>query len=232
MTQGVFTSWAAKGMLAKLHVTLGQRSLGGGTIGSANDFTIAAGYAADVINNSGLTLFGNYENMFKIENEHNPEILFAIEWINGGWGLGNSRQARFARHSRVTGDGAAWGGGKCMTINFLSSMAANAGSSEDLRHRGIFMQSGDRYDYIAKVDGGYTYDIVSREPDGTQIEGQTPTLTSLKKYVVGSVNDHGYAITNQDSPLNSYMLRPCRCLPSLCRSVISRWKLFDWWPWI
>lgn len=206
---GRVTSWAAKGLLAKLHVTLGQRKIGNPDFPSttADDFAAAANYAADVINNSGLALFEDYEDMFKIENEHNPEILFAIQWINGGWGFGNSRQARFARHTRVTGDAQAWGGGKCITVNFLETMKANAGNATDLRRRAIYMENGDFYNYIATEDGGYTYQIVSRDEEGVQIEGATPTLNSLKKYVVGSVADHGYVISNQDSPLDLYMLR-------------------------
>lgn len=204
---GRVTSWAAKGMLAKLHVTMGQRSVGGGTIGSAADFTIAAEYAADVINNSGLSLFANYEDMFKIANEHNPEILFGIQFINGGYGFGNSRQARFARHSRITGDAQAWGGGKCMTVSFLNTIQANAGTATDKRKRAIYMQSGDMYNYLATTEGGYKYEIVSRDDKDVQLESATPTLTSLKKYVVGNVADHGYVISNQDSPLDIYMLR-------------------------
>ncbi|MBX2899160.1 MAG: RagB/SusD family nutrient uptake outer membrane protein [Cyclobacteriaceae bacterium] len=204
---GRVTAWAAKGMLAKLHVTLGQRSVGGGTIGSAADFTIAANYAADVINNSGLTLYSNYEDMFKIANEHNREILFGLQFINGGWGFGNSRQARFARHSVITGDAQAWGGGKCMSISFLNTLAANAEGKTDLRRRAIYMQNGDIYSYLATKSGGYKYNIVSRDAEGTQIEGATPTLNSLKKYVVGNVDDHGYVISNQDSPMDIYMLR-------------------------
>lgn len=204
---GRVTSWAAKGMLAKLHVTLGQRAAGGSSIGSMDDFATAATYAADVINNSGLSLFDNYEEMFKIENEHNSEILFSLQWINGGWGLGSSRQARFARHTRITGDAQAWGGGKCMTVNFLSALGNNAEGEIDLRKKAIFMETGDHYDYLATADGGYDYEIVSRDEEGIQIEGQTPTLNSLKKYVVGGVDDHGYVISNQDSPLDIYLLR-------------------------
>jgi starch-binding outer membrane protein, SusD/RagB family len=203
---GRVTQWAAKGMLAKLHVTLGQRSVGGGGIGSAADFTTAANYAADVINNSGRQLSSNYEDMFKVENEHNSEILFALQWINGGWGFGNSRQARFARHTRVTGDAQAWGGGKGMSINFLNTFENNAEGETDKRGRAIFMQSGDYYNYIAKPTG-YTYNIVYRDAQGVAVEGATPTLTSLKKYVIGSAADHGYVISNQDSPLDLYMLR-------------------------
>jgi starch-binding outer membrane protein, SusD/RagB family len=205
---GRVTSWSAKGMLAKLHVTLGQHSVGNDGIGSASDFTTAAAYAADVINNSGLRLYDNYEDMFKVQNEHNQEILFAPQLINGGWGFGSSRQARFARSTEVTGDATAWGSGKCMTLSFIDNLEANAGSATDLRRKAIYMQSGDEYDYLATEDGGYTYQIVSRDANDTQIEGASPTLTSLKKHIIGNDKDNGgFVITNQDSPFDIYYLR-------------------------
>ncbi len=204
---GRVTSWAAKGMLAKLHVTLGQRSVGGGSIGSANDFTIAADYATDVINNSGRSLFANYEDMFKVANERNPEVLFSIQCINGGWGFGSSRQARFGRNIELTGDGTAWGDGKCITYNFVNNLNTNAGTATDLRRKAIYMNNGDFYNYVATENGGYTYEIVVRDEEGVAINGATPTLNSLKKHIVGNENDHGFTITNQDSPFDIYMLR-------------------------
>lgn len=205
---GRVTSWAAKGMLAKLHVTLGQRSVGGSSLGSAADFQTAADYAADVINNSGLTLFANYEDMFKVVNEHNQEVLFAPQLINQGWGFGSSRQARFGRSTAVTGDASAWGSGKCMTVSFLTTIADNAEGEIDKRAKAIYMQSGDTYNYLATENGGYTYHIVSRDDEDVQIEGATPTLTSLKKHVIGNDKDNGgYIITNQDSPFDIYYLR-------------------------
>jgi hypothetical protein len=205
---GRVTQWAAKGMLAKLHLSLAQHSVGGGSIGSANDFTIAANYAADVINNSGRVLNPSYEDLFKVQNEHNPEILFAPQLINGGWGFGSSRQARFARSTIVTGDATAWGSGKCATVSLINTVSTNAEGKTDLRRRAIYMQSGDYYDYISTENGGYTYNIVTRDADNNVVEGATPTLTSLKKQIVGNDKDNGgYAITNQDSPLDIYFLR-------------------------
>ncbi|HRG07102.1 MAG TPA: RagB/SusD family nutrient uptake outer membrane protein [Cyclobacteriaceae bacterium] len=205
---GRVTAWAAKGMLAKLHLCLAQRSVGGSAIGSPNDFTLAANYAADVINNSGLSLFSDYEAMFTVENEHNPEILFAPQLINGGWGFGSSRQARFARSTLVTGDATAWGSGKCVTLNLQNAVTLNAAGGTDKRRKAIYMQNGDAYNYIATEEGGYTYQIVNRDGDGVTIEGVTPTLTSLKKHVIGNdIDNGGFAITNQDSPFDIYYLR-------------------------
>lgn len=205
---GRVTSWAAKGMLAKLHLSLAQRSVGGGGIGSANDFTLAADYAADVINNSGITLFNDYEAMFMVQNEHNPEVLFAPQLINGGYAFGSSRQARFARSTLVTGDATAWGSGKCATVSLINTVTANAEGDTDKRRKAIYMQNNDHYNYVATENGGYTYKIVNRDGTGTAIEGATPTLTSLKKQIIGNDKDNGgFAITNQDSPFDIYYLR-------------------------
>ncbi|MEP0367410.1 MAG: RagB/SusD family nutrient uptake outer membrane protein [Cyclobacteriaceae bacterium] len=204
---GRVTEWSAKGMLAKLHVTLGQRAVGGGSIGTLDDFTIAADYAADVINNSGLNLYPDYENMFKISNEQNEEILVSLQLINSGWGFGSSRQARFARNSIITGDAQAWGAFISVTVNFINNLVSNAESGEDARRRAIYMESGDFYSYLNTSEGGYQYEIVRRDGDGVQIEDAAPVLTNLKKHVVGNVDDHGYVISNQDSPLDHYILR-------------------------
>src|SRR5688572_10413133 len=118
---GRVTSWSAKGMLAKLHVTVGQYKK------SQADFDLAKGYALDVINNSGLALVANYGDLFKISGNNNPESLFALQWSNNNWGVGNSRQAVFGRNSYVTGNDESWGGGKSATFSFVQNMAANAG---------------------------------------------------------------------------------------------------------
>ena len=91
-----------------------------------------------------------------------------------------------------------------MTVSYLNNIENNAEGAIDLRRRAIFMEIGDFYSYIGE---GYEYEYVSRDDEGVQLEGATPTLNSLKKYVVGGVNDHGYVISNQDSPLDLYMLR-------------------------
>ncbi len=206
---GRVTSWAAKGMLAKLHVTVAQRRIG--TPGfpglSTDDFATAASLAEDVIRNSGISLNSSYEDLFKVQNESNPEILWAVQCFNGGWGFGSSRQARFARHTEITGDGTAWGGGKCMSWNYIANLRNNSEGETDLRRRAIYSQQGDFYNYVATENGGYSYNIVVRDEDDVQTSGATGSLTSVKKYIVGNDKDHGFPITNQDSPMDIYMLR-------------------------
>ncbi len=193
---GRVTQWSAKGLLAKLHLTIAQETK------SQADFDAAKNYAADVIENSGLTLMPNYGDLFKIQNNNNPESLFAMQWITQGWGTGNSRQAVFARSSVITGNTQAWGGGKSVSYDFLQDVEEG-----DKRAYHIFMDLGDFYPDINKAKGGYTYHIVSKDENGDQLEGPAPVLNNLKKYVIGSAGDSPGIGTNQDVAINQYLLR-------------------------
>lgn len=74
---GRATSWAAKGLLAKVYLTLGKKP-------------DAITLLQDVITNSKYSLQGTYANVFSITNEMNSEILFAVRYKAGGFGLGSS----------------------------------------------------------------------------------------------------------------------------------------------
>ncbi len=201
-TPGRVTAWSAKGMLAKLHLTMAQDLK---NADSGANFEKAKEYAADLINNSGLSLLPDYANLFKIEFNNNPESLFAMQWMEGSYAIGNSRQANWARSSVITGNSEAWGGGKCVTYDFLQDVEKG-----DKRQPAIYMTSGDYYPEINQDDGGYTYNIVNRDPldQNTVLEGATPILNSLKKYVVGSAADNqGKVSTGQAVAVNQYILR-------------------------
>jgi hypothetical protein len=199
---GRLTQWSAKGLLAKLHLTMAQNL---GDAGSADNFTKAKEYAADVINNSGLSLMANYADLFKIENNNNSESLFALQWMEGGYAFGNSRQANWARSSQITGNSECWGGGKCATYDFVQDLEPG-----DKRQATNFMAPGNHYPEIRKADGGYTYKIVNRDPldPNITLEGAAPVLNNLKKYIVGSADDTGGKVsTGQATALNQYLLR-------------------------
>jgi starch-binding outer membrane protein, SusD/RagB family len=202
---GRVTKWSAKGMLAKLHLTMASHL---GDSKSAENFTKAKQYAEEVITGSGLSLVANYANLFKIENNNNSETLFALQWIEGNWGTGNSRQAVFARNTIVTGGLEAWGGGKSVTYDYMQNLITNADGKQDLRRPAIYMQKGDYYPELNKKAGGYLYNIVTVAEDGSWIEGSAPLLNNLKKGIVGSFEDTGgKATANQATALNQYMLR-------------------------
>lgn len=199
---GRVTQWAAKGMLAKLHLSMAQNLA---DANSADNFSKAKQYAEDVIVNSGLALLPNYADLFKIENNNNAESLYALQWMEGGYAFGNSRQANWARSSQLTGNSECWGGGKSATYDMVNAVEAG-----DKRRPAIFMASGDHYPEIRKADGGYTYKIVNRDPADPNItlEGSAPVLNNIKKYIVGSAADNdGKVSTGQATALNQYVLR-------------------------
>lgn len=199
---GRVTKWSAMGMLAKLHLTMAQNLADGN---SAANFTKAKDYAGEVIETSGLSLMTNYADLFKIENNNNPESLFALQWMEGSYAFGNSRQANWARSSLVTGNTECWGGAKCASYDFVQEIEAN-----DKRQPAIFMAPGDYYPEINKASGGYTYNIVTRDPvkPDVVVEGAAPLLNNIKKYIVGSANDTGDKVsTGQATAINQYILR-------------------------
>jgi hypothetical protein len=198
---GRVTQWSAKGMLAKLYVTMAQNL---NDANSASNFANAKEYAQDVIANSGLTLVADYADLFKIENDNNPESLFSLQFMKGGYGVGNSRNANWARSSIIADQ--QWGGGKGTTIDFFKYTI----DSLDARRKSICMTLGDYYPELNKANGGYTYNFETENPDNPDnpLESYNSNLNHLKKYVVGSAADtDGQVGTDQDAANDQYMLR-------------------------
>lgn len=204
--KGRLTKWAAEGMLAKMFLTrAGVES--SGTRRQA-DLDSAAWYAKDVIDNSGATLMSNYEDLFLMKNNNNPESLFALQWkYDGDWGTQNSVQAFLAYGSEITGFGDGWGGDLGASLDLLKLYV-----SADKRRKATFMFPGDHYAYIHQsVD----------DPDnpGKKIiqELQVPwnfvgterynTRAWVKKYVVGRPEDNDGKVAQQRTEINTYMLR-------------------------
>jgi hypothetical protein len=197
---GRVTQWSAKGMLAKLYLTMAQDLT---DPNSASYFASAKNYAEDVIVNSGLSLMEDYSDLFRIENNNNEESLFALQWMKGGYALGNSRNANWARSSLIADQ--QWGGGKGVTYDFTQDVKAG-----DKRRSAIYMTLGDYYPEIHSADGGYTYNFETENPDNPNnpLEAANDNLNHLKKFVVGSSDDTGGQVgTEQDAGINQYILR-------------------------
>ena len=199
---GRVTKWSALSLLAKVHLTMAADV---SHPKSGENFELAKQIAADVINNSGLSLMANYADIFRYENNNNEECLFSLQWMEGSYGLGNSRQANWARSSLITGNTEAWGGAKSVTFDFMQSVEGG-----DRRQSAIYMTQGDHYPELRKEDGGYTYYIVHRDPDdpNTILENAAPLLNNTKKYIIGSNTDtNGGVTTGQATRINTIMLR-------------------------
>ncbi|MDR0618802.1 MAG: RagB/SusD family nutrient uptake outer membrane protein [Bacteroidales bacterium] len=81
--KGRATIWAAKGLLAKVYLTLGN-------YGKAREIL------ADIVQNSGHTILSVFEDVFSTSNEINSEIIFTVRHKAGGYGLGCSFSNSFA----------------------------------------------------------------------------------------------------------------------------------------
>ena len=94
--RGRATTWAAKALLAKVYLTLNNKAR-------------ALPLLDDVIANSGHGLLNSFADVFSINNEMNREILFAVRYKAGGFGLGSTMANSFAPTSSgsavINGDG-------------------------------------------------------------------------------------------------------------------------------
>jgi len=89
-------TWAAKGLLGKVYLTLNRKAE-------------AVVQLQDAITNSGYSLQSTYANIFSITNEMNSEIIFTVRFKAGGLGLGSHFGNTFAPlgtgSSVINGDG-------------------------------------------------------------------------------------------------------------------------------
>ena len=185
--KGRATSWAAKGLLAKVY--LARSGWNGGTRDQA-DLYKAKSLCAEVCEKSGLKLLADYANLFKYKYNNNEESLLAMQWVPlGDWYTCNTLLADLAFSSDVTGGVNVWGGG----LNASPDMLSQYELGDTIRRNATFFTQGTHYSYICIADGGYTY---------------TQTNAPIKKGVVGGPDDDndGY-VQSMNSPLNTYIIR-------------------------
>ncbi len=96
---GRANAWVAKGLLAKVYLTLNNK---------AGAITLLQ----DVISNSGYSLQATYANVFSITTEMNSEIMFAVRYKAGNLGLGSTFGNDFAPlgsgSAVINGSGLGW----------------------------------------------------------------------------------------------------------------------------
>jgi len=195
--QGRLTKWSAEGMLAKMYLTRSGLDKSEGSR-SQSDLDSAKYYAADVINNSGLTLVPNYYNLFTSadnnSSKNNNENLFALQWqpVNTPWGVNNSFQAYMAFDPKITQTGDGWGSAQGGSADLIDYYLANPADS--IRRKATIMFPGDVYPELDQKDGGIT-------------APNSMTYAYVKKYIVGSPADNGGKGAFMAAYINTYMLR-------------------------
>jgi hypothetical protein len=86
---GHATKYAAKGLLALVHMTRSgpSYSIEGPGLG-VNEWSAAAALLDDIINSKRYNMLGTYEEIFGYGNEGNSEVIFDVQYVSGGLGLG------------------------------------------------------------------------------------------------------------------------------------------------
>lgn len=193
---GRVTSWSAKGMLAKVYLT--KSGITGTRVQS--DLDSSTYFAADVINNSGLTLFelGNpnsYADLFRETNANNEEILFGLQLTQvsnaAAWGNNNESQTYVEGDQAIDGvGGGAWDGMRA-TADLYNSYSAG-----DLRRKPSIMLDGDVYPEL----------VTAANPNGYSMTDSSSSY--IKKNIVGGpLANGGIPITTQRDGMPTYMLR-------------------------
>ena len=170
--KGRATAGAAKGLLAAVYLTLGDK-------------TNAAAKAKEVIDNKavyGYDLWADYGDNFKLENENGKESLFEVQYRSGGgqysdYGAGQKLNTFFGPRLQNVVQAAGYGW-NVPTINFMDQYektgAVYSTIIDKRRQRSVWIP-GD-------VSGSYT------QP--TQLQG-SPFGLNVKKYYIPAANTAG-----------------------------------------
>ncbi|MGI4822027.1 MAG: RagB/SusD family nutrient uptake outer membrane protein [Janthinobacterium lividum] len=187
---GRATKWSATALLAKVYLTQGNMAS-------------AATQARAVIAGSGKTMWPNFGDNFKVENENGQESLFEVQYKNGlnsyttdgpGSPVNEFWGARFFGSPYVVSSGG-------YGFNIPEKDLVTGYAAGDTRRAATLFVPGDKY------------------PDG-QVQPATligdPNGYNVRKFFVGTVN-----VLNWDSPLNVPVLRLSEMYLILAESVGS-----------
>lgn len=177
------SSGSAKALLAKVHLyqqnyaeayTLASEVIASG------EFKLFGGDAADGDPN------GSYYGLFMLENDNNPESIFALQWgSSGNFAEGNGLQSLFAQ-SGITGFSDGW---------------SAAGPSLDLQNAYEDQAADTRFYSTIQSPGNFYPDLNGGFTVPATIDFHN-TDAGIKKYVIG-----GGSGTQQSYPNNTYILR-------------------------
>ncbi len=214
---GRITKWSAEGMLARAYlVRSGLGQSGGNRLQS--DLDSAKYYAGDVCNNSGLSLYPNYYDLFtsKVFSGTNvpAECLFGLLWVpSGQWFVQNHMQANLAYSSLITQTGDGWGGAFGASPSLLDYYYRDTTNRADsIRRKATFFMPNDYYADINAAGGGWHVDTALFNGAQIYVTGQTGNgygndHAYVKKYVIGSPADNGGLGGQQNENLSTYIFR-------------------------
>lgn len=219
---GRLNKYSGEAMLARLYLT---RAGVGSTDGKRrqSDLDSAAYYCRSVIANGPFKMLDDYEELFKMKNNNNPESIFALQWVFGGfWGTQNATQAFVAFNSSITGSGDGWGSALGAGLNILRLYEDFI---KDKRRKASFMFPGDRYSYITQeIDSaGQKYKrplIVPFNGNNSYTAGPS-NFAWIKKYVVGRPEDNDGKVASMSTGINTYMMRMPEVYLTLAEAILG-----------
>jgi len=214
---GRITKWSAEGMLARAYLVRSGLGQTGGNRNQA-DLDSAKYYASDVCNNSGLTLYPNFYDLFtsKVFSGTNTpqECLFGLLWVpSGTWFVQNHMQANLAYDSKITQTGDGWGGSFGASASLLAYFTDPANKADSVRRRATIFMPNDNYPDINVAAGGWHVDTALFNSAKIYTPGQAPQAPGgydhayVKKYVIGSPADNGGLGGQQNENMSTYMMR-------------------------
>ncbi len=182
---GRATTWSAQGMLSKVYLTMA--SIGGNGTRNQAYLDSARKYAGNVCKNSGKTLFPSYYDLFKVQNNDVPEVLFAFQWAAGvGYGNGNTFNNYAPSNTIMPKKGGAWS-----SMHPTYDLYQLYSSKDTVRRKATFMLNGDHFPELNAAEGGYT-----------------ATGVSMKKHIIGNdIDNSSPLMTLWDSPEHDAVLR-------------------------
>ena len=213
---GRITKWSAEGMLARAYLVRSGLGQSGGNRKQA-DLDSAKFYAGDVCNNSGLSLYPSYYDLFTsrvFSGKNVPaESLFSLLWVpSGAWFVQNHLQANFAYDSKITQTGDGWGSSFGASPSLLQYYFDPLNKADSVRRKATFFMPNDYYADINQAAGGWHVDTAlfnhSRiYAPGSSGNGDVNDHAYPKKYVIGSPADNGGLGGQQNINLHTYIFR-------------------------
>lgn len=174
---GRATKWAAKGLLALVHMTRSGPTYGieGPGLG-LNEWSSALTLLNEVIASNRYSFLPGYNSIFSYTNENNREVVFDVQYISGGLGQGATFVWLLVPEGYFNSFGLPNQGG--IYIRPVSNDLLNSYEGGDVRK-------------TFSIQTGYTY------------QGATETRSFIKKYV--DVTRYGSSRT--DWPINFIAMR-------------------------
>jgi hypothetical protein len=128
---GRATTYAAKSLLALVYMTRSGATynIEGPGLG-LNEWGLALGLLNEVISSGKYSMVATYPSIFSYTNENNTEVVFDIQFISGGLGLGTTFPVVLAPDTYFTSNGLP---NQTLTIRPISNNLLNSYAATDTR---------------------------------------------------------------------------------------------------